>query len=261
MRRFGWLSFIFLFALCLSLLLNMPLTQLLARTGLPDDIRLANIQATISGGDIDIVAVHDVLATNLHFDIDLSCLWVLQLCYHVKFDQGQGMISVHVLDGSLMLTDTRLNYPLETLITLSSEYLKPFPVKPSGDLQIEIGALRIVENKILLHQGRILWSQAGLTGETIDLGEYQLSVALVDQSYRLDLTDHKAALAIKGQGRLQPNGQYDFKIDIKARPGLNQSVKGALGLFAREKTHNQYSLQHTGRLTSQSMNYLTFIAE
>ena len=257
MRRFWVPGLIFLFCLLASLLFNMPLSHLLSQTELPDYIRLSNVQqATLLAGEVDTVEVHGIHATNFRFKNNLSCLLMLKLCYDIEFDQGHGQVSFSAFGGNLTFTDTRLTYPIETFMVSSS----PFPFIPTGNIQIDIDTLNLVQNKTSLHQGRALWSEVGVAGESFDLGEYQLSVKLIEQAYQFELTDHQAKLEVQGNGQLQADGNYQINIDITSKTSLDQTVKSALELIVSKIGLNQYRYQQSGTLNPQYMNYLEFVS-
>ncbi len=254
MRKFLGPGLIFLLSLFVSLLLNMPLVHVLAQIKIPDHIRMANVQATLLSGQIDILEVNGLQATNLKYGIDWRCLLELQLCYRIDFNQGQGLISASAIDQNLTISNTSISYPMEELAA-------PFPqlfIKPSGNLKISIDTLIIKQKKLALKKGEVTWEHAGVVGDSVDLGEYRLNINLVNQSYQFDLNDNKALLKVDGNGRINSNGQFSANINIASQPGLQQSVKAALEFVARKKGLNQYTVQQTGQLPKQILSQLSF---
>lgn len=254
MRNILGPGLIFLVCLCVSLLINMPLTHVLAQFKLPNQIRLANIEGTLLAGRVDVLEVNRLQLTNLAYDSDLSCLLTLQWCYRVKFDQGDGILSASALEQDLSLTNTRVNYPMESLSTLFKQLL----VKPSGDLMLDFDRISLKQQKVSINKGIVKWSHAGVVGEPFDLGAYQLTITSAKELYQLELKDDKAQLEVEGKGQLRSNGQYSININIKTRPGLNQQIKGVLDLVAKKRGLNQYRVQNTGVLDQKYANYLRF---
>lgn len=254
MRKLLGPGLIFLLSLIVSLLLNMPLGHILAKVKLPDHIRLANVQATLLEGQIDILEVNRLQATNLKYEIDGSCLLKLRLCYRIDFDQGRGLVSASALDQNLTISDTSISYPMEELAALSPQLL----IKPSGNLKIFIGMLKVKQRKLALKSGEITWAHAGVVGDSVDLGEYRLTAKLANQSYQFNLSDNEALLNVDGNGRINSNGQFSANINIASQPGLQQSVKTALEFVTRKKGLNQYTVQQTGQLPKQILSQLSF---
>ncbi len=254
MRKLLGPGLIFLLSLLVSLLLNMPLVHVLALVKLPDQIRLTNVQATPLDGEIDILEVNRLQATNLKYEIDFGCLLELRLCYRIDFDQGRGLVSASALDQNLTFSDTSISYPMEELSALFPQLL----IKPSGNLEVFIGKLKVKQQKLTLKTGQMTWTNAGVVGDSVDLGEYRLTANLANQSYQFNLSDNKALLKVDGRGRINPNGQYSANINIESQPGMQQSVKSALEFVARKKGLNQYTVQQTGMLPAQILSQLSF---
>ncbi len=254
MRKLLGPGLIFLLALIISLLLNMPLGHILARVKIPDQIRLANFQATLLEGQIDILEVNRLQATNLKYKIEWRCLLELRLCYHIDFDQGQGLVGASAFKRNLTISNTSISYPIEDLVVLFPQLF----VKPSGNLKISIDKLILKQQKLVLKSGEVTWAHAGVVGDSVDLGEYRLTANLANQSYQFNLSDNDALLKVDGNGRINLNGQYSANINIESQPGLQQSVKSALEFVARKKGLNQYVVQRTGKLPEKILSQLFF---
>ena len=257
MRKILGPGLLFLLCLCVALVLNMPLVHILAQVNFPKQIRLANVQGTLLGGQIDILEVNRLQATNINYDSDFSCLLKLQMCYRMNFDQGRVSLSAGLLDQSLALSDVSISYPMEDLAVLSQSLL----VKPSGNLQLNIESASLKQEKIGIRKATAVWANAGVVGESFNLGEYQLSINSANQSYQFELKDNDAELEVDGKGQLKSNGQYLANINIKAKPDLNPQIKGALELVAKKRGINQYIVGNTGTLNSKYMNHLAFAGD
>ena len=254
MRKQLGLGFFFVMCLFLALIINMPVSHMLAQSKLPNNISLSGVKGTILAGNIDNIVVDKLRLSDLKYRFKPGCLLNLKVCYAIDADQGQGLLSASPVDKSIILNDFEINYPLENLAALSNDLL----VKPKGELKILIDSLTLKQQRVGQVNARVLWQQAGIVGEVVELGDYELSIAHVSQGYQFELKDHQALLTVAGNGQLKASGQYSMNITIQSPPGLNQSIKSALDFIAKKKGLNRYDIRRIGTLPNQLLNHLSF---
>ena len=252
-KRLG-LGVFFVLCLCITLIVNMPVVHLLAQIKLPNNILLSGVKGTLFSGNVDSLLVNQILVDDLAYDFKADCLLNLKICYDIEADLGKGQIQADPFDESIDLNDFEINYPLENLAAFADQLL----VRPSGNLQILIDTLNLKQQKVGQVNARILWQQAGIVGEAIELGDYELTVAQATQGYQFELKDLKALLTVDGKGQLKADGKYSMNINIQSQPGLNQSIKSALEFVAKKKGLNRYDVRRTGKLPAQVLNHLSF---
>jgi len=252
-KRLG-LGFFFVLCLFLALIVNMPVVHLLAQVKLPNNILLAGVKGTLFNGNVDSLLVNKIKVDDLAYSFQADCLLKLKICYDIEADLGNGQIQLDPVDQSLYLHNFEINYPLENLVAFADRLL----VRPSGNLQIHIDTLNLKQQKVGGVNGRILWQQAGIVGETIELGDYELTVDQATRGYQFKLKDLKALLTVDGKGQLKADGKYSMNITIQSQPGLNQSIKSALEFVARKKGLNRYDVRRSGQLPGQVLKYLSF---
>lgn len=254
MRRILGLSLFFIVCLAIGLALNMPLVHVLAEIKLPANVRVSNFNGTVLKGRIDVLEVNSVQATGLQYRNDPACVLTLQWCYNVLFDQGEVRASANALDQSVTLTNSNLEYPVAQVVTMFPGLL----VKPTGDVEVIIDQLTMKQEQLSLESGSVIWKNAGVEGESIDLGEYRLSAVLSNQAYDFTVRDNNALLKIDGKGQLRANGQYNLNINIESEPGLQNSIKTALEFLAKKRGLNQYSVSQSGKLPPRIISQLSF---
>ncbi|NNE63928.1 MAG: type II secretion system protein GspN [Gammaproteobacteria bacterium] len=254
MRKFLGLGLFFIVCLAIGLALNMPLVHVLAEVKLPANIRVSNFNGTILKGRIDVLEVNNLQATGLQYRNKPACVFTLKWCYHLVFDQGEVSASANALDQTVTLTNSNLEYPVGQVVTMFPGLL----VKPTGDLEVIIDHLTMKEKKLSLESGSVIWKNAGVEGESIDLGEYRLSAALSKQVYNFTVRDNNALLKIDGKGVLKSNGQYNLDIKIESEPGLQNSIKTALEFVAKKRGLNQYSVSQRGTIQQRVISQLSF---
>ena len=254
MRRLFGLGFFFIVCLAIALVFNMPLVHVLAEVKLPPNIRISNFDGTVLKGRIDALEVNNLQATGIEYRHDARCLISLQWCYELVFDQGEVSASANALDQTVTLTDSNLAYPVSEIVTLFPALL----VKPTGDVELIIDQLTINQSQVLLESGALIWKNAGVEGEPVDLGEYRVDAVLSNQTYNFTVTDNDALLKIDGRGQLQSSGQYSLDVNIEAEPGLQNSIKTALEFVARKRGLNQYSVSQRGTISPRMISQLSF---
>ncbi|MCP4488626.1 MAG: type II secretion system protein N [Gammaproteobacteria bacterium] len=254
MRKKLGFGIFFLLCLSIALLLTMPLVHPLAYLKIPHKIRLNGLDGTISSGYIDQLSIDRVLFSNINYQLDASCLLSLRICYRLDFDQGKGLVSAALLDQNLVLSNFQVLYPLENLSTYADKFL----LQPSGNLALDIASLTFDQQSLSQIDAQAVWQSAGVSGEPINLGDYELMVVSEEQAYRFELRDQKALLSVDGKGLLKPNGQYTLNISIESQPGLEPQIKTALEFIAKKQGLNQYQIRRTGKLSNQMLSRLSF---
>jgi hypothetical protein len=254
MRRLLGLGFFFIVCLAIALVFNMPLVHVLAEVKLPANVRISNFNGTLIKGRIDVLEVNNLQATGVHYRHDPRCIFSLEWCYNLVFDQGEVSASANALDQTVTLTDSKLAYPVSEVVTMFPALL----VKPTGDVELIIDQLTINQNQVLLESGALIWRNAGVEGESVDLGEYRLDAVLSNEAYDFTVTDNDALLKIDGKGQLKSNGQYNLDVSIESEPGLQNSIKTALEFVAKKRGLNQYSVSQSGRISQRMIAQLSF---
>lgn len=254
MRKFLGLGLFFLISLVIALVFNMPLVHVLARVELPKEVRLGNFDGSLLNGKVDVVEVNRLQATGVEYQYVVDCLLSLQWCYHLDMDQGSANISANPLDQSLVISDSILSYPISEVLALGP----PLLVNPTGEIEVEIERMSVKQRKVKLSSGLLTWKNAGVAGESIELGDYQLNARFSNGSYLLTIKDNNALLKVDGKGQLKSNGQYNLDIKIEGEPGLQNSIKTALEFVARKRGLNQYSVLQNGNVPQQVISQLSF---
>lgn len=254
MRRFLGFGLFFTICLIVALIFNMPLVHVLAEVKLPPNIRISNLDGSVLTGRIDALEVNNLQATGIEYRHDPRCVITLKWCYNLVFDQGEGRASANALDQTVTLTNSTLAYPVSELVTLFPALL----VKPTGDVELVIDRLIASRSQVLLESGAVIWKNAGVEGEPVDLGEYRIDAVLSNGAYNFTISDNDALLKIDGKGQLQSSGQYTVDVNIESEPGLRDSIKTALEFVARKRGLNQYSVSQRGQIPPRMISQISF---
>ena len=128
-------------------------------------------------------------------------------------------------------------------------------------LQLNLDSVSIVRDKLADLEGTLVWKDAGLAGEDINLGDYEISVGKAGGRYELLIDDKDAVLDMAGKASLQADGKYTLDITIRTRPGLEPKIKNALELVARKQGIDQYVVRRAGSLDPALLANLMFTVE
>ena len=231
--------------------------MILKQVELPNDIKLYGVRGQITSGHIAAAYTNNFPIRDINYEADLSCLLTLQFCYQINYQNGMANISFSPLTNTTVIEQLDVEYTMAELTPLMNQLL----VKPTGELNLKIEKIGLNQNKISHINGLAIWSNAGVVGEDINLGDYQLGVIREDDSYRFELTDRKAILDIDGTGRLKPNGEYLIDIKVLTDSGLDNNIKSMLALMAAKKGLNEYSINRQGQLPVHLTSQLLFVDE
>jgi hypothetical protein len=160
------------------------------------------------------------------------------------------------LAGSTELTQVNIEYPLQDLSRISGVLMQP-----AGKLQLNLDSVLIVKDKLADLNGTLVWKDAGLAGEDINLGDYEVSVGKSQGRYDLVIDDKDAVLDMAGRASLKADGKYTLDITIRTKSGLEPRVKNALELVARKQGINQYMVRRAGSLDPALLANLMFTYE
>jgi hypothetical protein len=247
----------FMFCLTIFIVIKFPIAMILKQVELSNDIKLYGVRGQITSGHIAAAYTNNFPIRDINYEADLSCLLTLQVCYQINYQNGMANISFSPLTNTTVIEQLDVEYTMAELTPLMNQLL----VKPTGELNLKIEKMDLNQNKISHINGLAIWSNAGVVGEDINLGDYQLGVVREDDSYRFKLTDRKAILDIDGTGRLKPNGEYLIDIKVLTDSGLDNNIKSMLALTATKKGLNEYTINRQGQLPAHLASQLLFSDE
>ena len=244
----------FAFCLLFALLLNTPAGHLLAQVKVPDRVKIFQLKGSLFQGRVDTLIVNQLVIEDLEYDLDFSSLITASLCYRLNYPDGSLLVRFAPISGSLELSRLDAGLSMSNLAGLTDQLV----VKPAGNI-------RMISDRLIFEQGKLadidavlVWKNAGIAGEDINLGDYQLNITRQNQQYLISLEDNEALLDVAGKVELNPDGKYSLDININARSGLDANIKSVLELVASKKGLRQYSIRRSGTLDKGLLSYLAF---
>jgi hypothetical protein len=116
-------------------------------------------------------------------------------------------------------------------------------------LQLDVEALQLDGlGRLGELQAVLFWRNAGIEGESVELGDFRADVERQPKGLRIRLSDLPGAhLGVSGDLILEADA-YRLDLQLQARPGLGESAVNALQLLARKNGPSRYRIQRQGRL-------------
>jgi general secretion pathway protein N len=244
----------FVFCLFITLIINIPVGYLAGRIEIPEQIKISQLSGTLLEGRADTLVVNQLIIQDLEYDFDSACLITLKLCYKFNFADGSGLIQFIPVTGSVVVSQLDLEFSMSNLAGMSDQLL----IKPSGSLYLSSDKIILANGQLTDIDAMLIWKNAGIAGENINLGDYQLTISKQNQQYLIFLADKEATLKIDGKGDLKSDGKYSLDININTMSGLEPGVKQALELLATKKGLRQYKIRRSGTSDKRLLSYLSF---
>lgn len=244
----------FVFFLIIALLINTPVGHLMARVKIPDGVKISPLQGTIFKGQADTVVVNQLIIQDLEYRFKISCLITASLCYQINFTDGSALIRYSPIEGSIKVSQLDTELSMSNLSSLSNQLL----IQPTGSLNLNANRLIFIKGRLVDIDATVIWENAGIVGDDINLGDYQLTIKRDTEQYQMNLIDKDALLDVAGEGELKSDGIYSLDININAKSGLEARIKSALEFVASKKGLRQYNIHRTGTLDKRLLSYLSF---
>lgn len=244
----------FVFCLIIALLINTPVGHLMAQVKIPDEIKVSPLQGTLFEGQADTIIVNQFIIQDLEYQFKISCLITASLCYQIDFADGSALIRFVPITGSIQVSHLDIELSMSNLTGLSNQLL----IKPTGSLNLSSEKLKFSQGKLVDIDAVVVWKNAGIAGDDISFGDYQLDIKRGTGRYQISLVDKEAVLDVKGDGELKSDGSYSLDININAKAGLEARIKSALEFVANKKGLRQYQIQRSGTSDKRLLSYLSF---
>lgn len=247
MIRFLKFFLLFLLFLAVALVINLPIQQLLPYAKLPRSVEIYGIDGRLLQGRAAEVVINRFPLRNVEYRFLPSCLLQLKLCYRIDYQQGQLQLGYDILNGDSELHRSSIDYPAAELLAQMDVAL---PVRPSGQLQLVIDDMSMLENALVSVNGRLVWRDLGVddADNPLNIGDYQIEFTGSDTQYDFTISDVDAVLDVSGDGSLSDDGSYEIDVRVSSEGTIDPQVRSVLELFAERSSVNKYRIEHQGRL-------------
>lgn len=254
MFRLWKLTLFFVLCLALSLLANMPAVLVLPQLHLDPALRLSGVNGSILRGRVERADYEALTLERVDYRLQPECLLTLDLCYRFDASEGGLRYAWNMLSGDAVLSDARLALAADRL----AANLAPLPVALTGQIEVELTELKLVDGRPAGLTGNLLWRGLGADdgGSPLRLGDYRAEVSGDEQGYRAEITTLAADLMIEGEASLRADGEYEVDLEIESEAVIDPRAKTLLELFARGSGYNQYRVSRQGRLPPTQLRQL-----
>jgi hypothetical protein len=135
--------------------------------------------------------------------------------------------------------------------TLPADILQQFPalalIRLSGELQINIKRLLLVDNEPRAADGEVLLSQAYLQQPVqTKIGTILLNMSHKDNQVQIVIKDQQAPIAIDGVLRLQAGHKYNFTAKLKPGASADNFLLSMLKNISRIEPDGTMNIQYQG---------------
>jgi len=244
----------FVFVLIITLLVNMPVRHLVTRMNIPAGVKISQLQGNLFGGRAGSLMINDLIIRDLEYRFDSACLLSANLCYQLNFSGGSVLIRYLPVTASIEISQLDAELSMSNLSGVTDQLL----IKPSGSLHLSSPRLIFAQGKLSDIDAVVVWKEAGIAGEDINLGNYQMNIKKGVDQYQLELVDKEAILDVEGEGALLSDGRYSLRINIKTSSDLDARVKSALEFIPGNKQFNQYQVRLSGMSDKNLLSYISF---
>ena len=162
----------FVFCLIITLLFTMPVGHLVARVKIPDAVIISQLQGSLLKGQANTLIVNQLIIHDLEYAFDSSCLITVSLCYQLNFAEGSVLVRFVPITGSIEISQLDIELSMDNLSAVSDQLF----IKPSGSLHLSSDKFKFIQGKLADIDAIVVWKNAGIAGEDIDLGDYQLNI-------------------------------------------------------------------------------------
>ncbi len=167
MSKYWKPALFFVLALLLALAINMPVAFILGFVEMPDNIRVFQPRGSLLSGRIGGLEINRYLLRNLEYEAQWSCLVTLGLCYRISNSYGSLQARHQPLSRNTELTHVSIEFPLQDLDRMTGGLL----IQPAGKIQLNLDKVLINQDKLAELDGVLIWVDAGIAGEDINLGD------------------------------------------------------------------------------------------
>lgn len=206
------------------------------------------LEGTIWNATVQNLRVNRVLLGRLRWNLNPLSLLLGGISSEVDFRSTDGFGTGNLeigMGGSLQIENARVSLPVESLAPL----MYGVPVKPEGDLNLNIESLRRVPAERLNIEGKVTWTGAAIQfRDKVNLGDLSAVFSPVDNGSRGILSDAGGPLSVEGSLQIDADGKYQLRMKLAARDRNNRQLADSLSLLGRADRQGKVNINYNGFL-------------
>lgn len=215
-------------------------------------LRLQGIEGSVWDGQANaaILGAHRLGSLNWEVHPWMLLLGRVELDWIFTKDDGkaQGTLA-RSLGGNLHFSDITASWPMAEVGSI----LSVLPIKPAGDLQVDLADMTINGRSILAAQGALAWEDATfMLSKPVMLGNFVMDLDTVNGSIKGILLDRGGALQAQGVLMLKPDGSYQFNGTVALRDDAQPELRQILAFLGTPEADGKVPFSLSGTLPGTS---------
>jgi general secretion pathway protein N len=216
-------------------------------------VTLQGVSGTLWQGSVHSVIWQNVQLRRVQWDFQVLALLRGKAAVNVQAQWVAGgtlnAICALGVTGAVQCEQMNLaDIPAQSL----SPYLQRYQIPPlRGQLQAALTDVAWKQGSIPQANGTLTWQQAGITQSPQVFGDYN-AILTVDEESGQQLTLSSApaaALTLDGSGQWQPDGKYQFALNLQPIPtAVSQLSQGLSWIAGAPRADGRYHIEKQGSL-------------
>ncbi|MDP5255224.1 MULTISPECIES: type II secretion system protein N [unclassified Vibrio] len=253
MRRAVLYSLIFLLFFAVSVVISVPVTQLLPYMPLPKALQLQGVSGTLWQGKAQEVYWDKTSLGQVSWDWQSSALWQGDMAYQVRFGEGsawqlrgRGVVGSH-WSGQVFARHVFASMPAAHV---ARQLDLPVPISVTGQVELTLRDWQYAQPWCVQGEGEVVWNTDAVG---TPLGPLQLGPVITD------IQCQNNAITAKGEQKsdqvsaafsaeLSQNGRYQSQAWFQPGREFPEQMASQLQWLGKPDNKGQYQFDHKGRL-------------
>lgn len=253
MKRAVWYSLIFLLFFAISLVVSVPVAQLLPYLPLPKALQLHGVSGTLWQGKAQDVYWQKTSLGQVHWDWQSSALWQGDLAYQVRFGEGstwqlrgRGLVGMH-WSGQAFARQVFASIPAQSV---ASQFDLPVPISVTGQVELTVRDWQYAQPWCASGEGEVVWNTdaLGTPMGPLQVGPVITEIQCQDSAITAKGTQKSDQVSAQFSADLNQNGRYQSRAWFKPGSQFPESMASQLQWLGKPDTQGQYHFDRKGRL-------------
>lgn len=241
-------SYVFSFVglLLIALVLTLPASLVREQLTLDKDIKTGWVAGPWWSFDVEWLSYRGFVAEQVNVTFKPSCLFFMQACFEINNENIHLQLSQSLFSNTIELEDTELNVTFAQL----SPLLPPLYIQPSGKINLIVEQFTWQQAEIINLKAKLNWLNAGVQGESFDLGTLQADIKHSTGKIQFELSDDSPVLDLSGQVSLASSGLLNTNVQLMGQAEFPEKLKSLLQTVMKRNNKNQLVFKNKQMLRS-----------
>lgn len=223
----------------LFLLVTIPAERIINELKIDPKFEYGSVSGPWWEFEFDWLEYQSVSLNNVKVKLQFNCLISLETCAEIS--TGNHLLNLHysLSDGTLYLKNSKLDADLEDYNSLMKKLL----IKPKGKILLAISELSWHQKNLKSLNATAYWSDVGVQGEDLNLGQLNAKIILKEQNIQINLNDGFEALDLTGEISIASSGRANINIQTKLNNQTPDNVRVLIENGMKKIGIDQYGYQ------------------